>query len=101
MNKKEMIKSLSLEETAIMNRLKESYFIDSVHYKDEYSERYFKLLCHLEDFVIQYHELNQRIEKAIEYINEHRDFSYDENCEILDGVDIEKVLEILKGDNIE
>lgn len=100
MNKEEIIKPLSLEETALMEGLKESYFIDSVHYKDEDSEKYFKLLCRLEDFVIQYHELNQRVEKAIEYIIlKTTDEDTGRKLGYSDTIDDEYLLEILEDSN--
>lgn len=46
-------------------------------------------------------EKQNRINKAIEYIDENRYLSYDENCEVISGSDIDYLLEILKGENNE
>lgn len=42
-------------------------------------------------------ELQQRIEKAIDYIEKHETFSYDENCNIIGGYEINDLLNILRG----
>ena len=38
-----------------------------------------------------------RIDKAVEYIKKEAEFSYDENCEILAGYEIEELLNILQN----
>lgn len=91
------MKPLTLEETKLKEEMKERCLAKG-QYIDENAKAKFDMLCHLEDFEIQYWELEQRIKKAIEYINGQM-ISYD--FEEDSGVDCEcdgfKLLDILKG----
>ena len=69
------MKPLTLEETRLKEEMKNDCFWDNIHYKNPEAEKAFNLICHLEDFEVQYWELQQenqelkdRIDKAIEYI---------------------------------
>lgn len=62
------MKPLTLEETNLKEEMKERCLTKG-QYIDENAKAKFNMLCHLEDFELQYWELEQRIEKAIEYIN--------------------------------
>lgn len=42
---------------------------------------------------------NKKIDKAIEYIEKHETFSYDENCNIIGGYEINDLLNILRGND--
>lgn len=64
---------LSREEQALFDEMKERCLAKG-QYKDEKAKDKFKMLCHLEDFMIQYwellkenKELKEVIDKAIEY----------------------------------
>ena len=68
------MRALSREEQALFDEMKERCLAKG-QYKDEKAKDKFKMLCHLEDFEVQYWELQQenkqlkeRIRKAIEYI---------------------------------
>ena len=68
------MKPLTLEETRLKEQMKERCLAKG-QYIDENAKAKFDMLCHLEDFEVQYWELQQenkqlkeRIRKAIEYI---------------------------------
>ena len=68
------MKPLTLEETRLKEQMKERCLAKG-QYIDENAKAKFDMLCHLEDFEIQYWELQQQnkkykevIDKAIEYI---------------------------------
>lgn len=61
------IKPLSIEETALKEEMKNRCF-NQFQYIDEKAKQKFDMLCHLENFEIAYHDLQQRIDKAIEMI---------------------------------
>ena len=50
------VKTLSREEQALFDEMKERCLAKG-QYKDEKAKDKFKMLCHLEDFMIQYWEL--------------------------------------------
>lgn len=67
------MRALSREEQALFDEMKERCLAKG-QYKDEKAKDKFKMLCHLEDFMIQYwellkenKELKEVIDKAIEY----------------------------------
>lgn len=67
------MKPLNLKETALKEEMKERCLAKG-QYKDEKAKDKFKMLCHLEDFEVQYWELQKEnkelkevIDKAIEY----------------------------------
>ena len=75
------MKPLTLEETALKEEMKERCLAKG-KYKDENAKAKFGMLCHLEDFEIQYWELQQEnkkykevIDKLIEYLQEKYDSS--------------------------
>lgn len=99
------MRALSREEQALFDEMKERCLAKG-QYKDEKAKDKFKMLCHLEDFMIQYwellkenKELKEVIDKTIEYINH---FSKESEvkiyglpkCKVFIG-DIEQLLEIL------
>ena len=101
------MKPLTLEETRLKEQMKERCLAKG-QYIDENAKAKFDMLCHLEDFEVQYWELQQEnekykevIDKAIEYINDNLIIS-----SILDGkkyytindysFDYRELLDILK-----
>ena len=89
------MKPLTLEETRLKEQMKERCLAKG-QYIDENAKAKFDMLCHLEDFEVQYWELQQEnkkykevIEKAIEKLEEVKE----RRIMLLDE---EKVLEILK-----
>ena len=67
------MKPLTLEETRLKEEMKNNC-LKVGEYKDEKAKDKFEMLCHLEDFEVQYWELQQEnkelkevIDKAIEY----------------------------------
>lgn len=67
------MKPLTLEETRLKEEMKERCLAKG-QYKDEKAKDKFEMLCHLEDFEVQYWELQQEnkelkevIDKAIDY----------------------------------
>ena len=101
------MKPLTLEETRLKEQMKERCLAKG-QYIDENAKAKFDMLCHLEDFEVQYWELQQEnekykevIDKAIEYINDNLIIS-----SILDGkkyytindysFDYKELLDILK-----
>lgn len=64
------MKPLTLEETKLKEEMKERCLAKG-QYIDEKAKDKFKMLCHLEDFEIQYWELdeeNKRLKERIEYL---------------------------------
>lgn len=59
------MKPLTLEETALKEEMKERCLAKG-QYKDEKAKDKFKMLCHLEDFEVQYWELQQENKKLKE-----------------------------------
>ena len=57
------MKPLTLEETRLKEEMKQECFWDNIHYKNPEAEKAFNLICHLEDFEIQYWELQQENEQ--------------------------------------
>lgn len=60
---------LSREEQALFDEMKERCLAKG-QYKDEKAKDKFKMLCHLEDFMIQYWELLKQQKEFIKYIND-------------------------------
>ena len=70
------MKPLTLEETRLKEQMKERCLAKG-QYIDENAKAKFDMLCHLEDFEVQYWELQQEnkkykevIDKAIEYMKD-------------------------------
>ena len=63
------MKPLTLEETALKEEMKERCLAKG-KYKDENAKAKFGMLCHLEDFEIQYWELQQE-NKHLDWVNCH------------------------------
>ena len=57
------MKPLTIEETRLKEEMKQDCFWDNIHYKNPEAEKAFNLICHLEDFEIQYWELQQENEQ--------------------------------------
>lgn len=71
------MRALSKEEQALFDEMKERCLAKG-QYKDEKAKDKFKMLCHLEDFMIQYwellkenKELKEVIDKIYELIKQH------------------------------
>lgn len=62
------MKPLTLEETKLKEEMKHNCFWDNIHYKNSEAEKVFNLICHLEDFEVQYWELQQE-NKQLKMIN--------------------------------
>lgn len=60
---------LSREEQALFDEMKERCLTKG-QYKDEKAKDKFKMLCHLEDFMIQYWELLKQQKEFIKYMND-------------------------------
>lgn len=60
---------LSREEQALFDEMKERCLAKG-QYKDEKAKDKFKMLCHLEDFEIQYWELLKQQKEFIKYMND-------------------------------
>lgn len=76
------MKPLTLEETRLKEEMK-ARCLSKGQYKDENAKAKFKMLCHLEDFAIQYWELKEendtlkkRIKDAIAYNQMINDSDY-------------------------
>ena len=65
------MKPLTLEETALKEEMKERCLAKG-QYKDEKAKDKFDMLCHLEDFEVQYYNLQEVIKEAREYIETPR-----------------------------
>ncbi len=57
------MKPLTLEETRLKEEMKHECFWDNIHYKNPEAKKTFNLICHLEDFELQYWELQQKNEQ--------------------------------------
>ena len=67
------MKPLTLEETKLKEEMKERCLVKG-QYKDENAKAKFNMLCHLEDFEVQYWELeqqNQKYKEVIDKIQKH------------------------------
>ena len=76
------MKPLTLEETRLKEQMKERCLAKG-QYIDENAKAKFDMLCHLEDFEVQYWELQQeneqlkeRINKSIEYMKNNATSNY-------------------------
>ena len=63
------MKTLSREEQALFDEMKERCLAKG-QYKDEKAKDKFKMVCHLEDFMIQYWELLKQQKEFIKYMND-------------------------------
>lgn len=63
------MRALSREEQALFDEMKERCLTKG-QYKDEKAKDKFKMLCHLEDFMIQYWELLKQQKEFIKYMND-------------------------------
>ena len=63
------MKKLTLEETRLKEEMKERCLAKG-QYKDEKAKDKFKMLCHLEDFMIQYWELLKQQKEFTKYMND-------------------------------
>ena len=100
------MKPLTLEETRLKEQMKERCLAKG-QYIDENAKAKFNMLCHLEDFEVQYWELQKenkklenQIDKSIEYIQNHQlVFRYHTTEEIDEWFNqfYKDVLDILRG----
>lgn len=89
------MKALTLEETALKEEMKERCLAKG-QYKDEKAKDKFKMLCHLEDFEVQYWELQKENEilkqnaenndKVVDKINWENQLLKKENQELKDKI---------------
>ena len=63
------MRALSREEQALLDEMKERCLAKG-QYKDEKAKDKFKMLCHLEDFMIQYWELLKQQKEFIKYMSD-------------------------------
>lgn len=88
---KEEIKPLSLEETKLKEEMKGCCLIKG-KYIDENTKAMFNMLCHLEDFEIEYWNLKERMQKLRK---KYYDLYYQLLCEKVDKLrpyyDIDKI----------
>lgn len=62
------MKYLNDEEVKLLNEMKDRC-LNGGQYKDENAKKKFNMLCHLEDFAVQYYNLQEVIKEAREVIN--------------------------------
>lgn len=90
------IKPLTIEETALKEEMK-SRCLNKGQYIDKKAEDKFKMLCHLEDFEIQYWELKDNWNKLKEWINIVQQNKYNKHLEPFISTDeLDELLDILK-----
>ena len=79
------MKYLNDEEVKLLNEMKDRC-LNGGQYKDENAKNKFNMLCHLEDFAVQYYNLQEVIKEARETIKTklQKSFAYDYG---LSGVD--------------
>ena len=99
------MKPLTLEETRLKEEMK-SRCLAKGQYVDENAKKKFDMLCHLENFEIQYWELQEEnkkykevIDKAIEYIKEKQKIQYKFALSHIECDDLLQILE--KGESNE
>ena len=96
------MKYLNEEEVKLLNEMKDRC-LNGGQYKDENAKKKFNMLCHLEDFAVQYYNLQEVIKEAREYNqNIVDDYLKEDDCEYCDGryATATHNLEILsKGEN--
>ena len=63
------MKYLNDEEVKLLNEMKDRC-LNGGQYKDENAKKKFNMLCHLEDFAVQYYNLQEVIKEAREVINQ-------------------------------
>lgn len=87
------MKPLTLEETKLKEEMKQRCLIKG-QYADKNAKNKFKMLCHLEDFEIQYWELlteNKQLKERINYLersnNRREDIISEQKQEINDSED--------------
>ena len=90
------IKPLTIEETALKEEMK-SRWLNKGQYIDKKAEDKFKMLCHLEDFEIQYWELKDNWNKLKEWINIVQQNKDNKHLEPFISTDqLDELLDILK-----
>ena len=93
------MKYLNEEEVKLLNEMKDRC-LNGGQYKDENAKKKFNMLCHLEDFAVQYYNLQEVIKEAREYVEELYDNTDDTTCYGIDKHRKDDLLEILsKGEN--
>lgn len=68
------MKPLTLEETRLKEEIKHECFWDNIHYKNPEAKKTFNLICHLEDFEVQYWKLqqeNKQLKDGLKNVLEH------------------------------
>ena len=72
------MKYLNEEEIKLLNEMKDRC-LNGGQYKDENAKKKFNMLCHLEDFAVQYYNLQEVIKEARETIKTklEKSFAYD------------------------
>ena len=105
------MKPLTLEETRLKEQMKERCLAKG-QYIDENAKAKFDMLCHLEDFEVQYWELQQENQKYKEVFDKVIEYISSNDIEVLKYHDVPSettsyeivtvdLLKILKGENNE
>ena len=92
------MKPLTLEETRLKEEMKNNC-LKVGKYKDEKAKDKFEMLCHLEDFEVQYWELQQENRKYKEVIEKIKDIFNNGTFE--DGCDCILIEELLEDKEVE
>ena len=87
------IKPLTLEETALKEEMKSRCLIKG-QYVDEKAEDKFKMLCHLEDFEIQYWELKHILDELEKWLEEESNLKGSETAYLYYGKVLDKIKEL-------
>ena len=69
------MKYLNDEEVKLLNEMKDRC-LNGGQYKDENAKKKFNMLCHLEDFAVQYYNLQEVIKEAREVISKMISIGY-------------------------
>ena len=75
----DIIKELTLEETSLKEEMKNNCLTKGKYIDDKAKDK-FKMLCHLEDFEVQYHTLNKGIDELLKKYEEEVDKCDCEQC---------------------
>ena len=89
------MKGLSTEEVGLLTEMKDRCLNKGL-YIDENAEKKFKMLCHLEDFSIQYYELQNNWNELKKWVIEQEQKAWDEVSSTF-GYVLNKMQELEQG----
>lgn len=89
------MKGLSTEEVGLLTEMKDRCLNKGL-YIDDNSEKKFKMLCHLEDFSIQYYELQNNWNELKKWVIEQEQKAWDEVSSTF-GYVLNKMQELEQG----